>query len=167
VVDQIRSIGRDPDLIHETLAQVREQAQSQLVELEAEQASLERELARWAAEIRDVVAHVGPSDEDSPAVARLADLQERTRTAERRATEIREQIRAITARTIDQSEVAAAMARFDPVWKALTPREQAHVIELLVERVDYDGERGKVAVTFHPDGIRNFSEEFATAEDAA
>ena len=167
VVDQIRSIGRDPDLIRETLAQVREQANSQLMELDAEQASLERELAWWAAEIRDVVAHVGPSDEDSPAVARLADLQERTRAAERRATEIREQIRAISARTVDQSEVAAAMATFDPVWKALTPREQARVIELLVERVDYDGERGKVAVTFHPDGIRNFGDEFVTTEDAA
>lgn len=167
VVDQIRSIGRDPDLIRETLAQVHDQAQSQLVELEAEQASLERELARWAAEIRDVVAHVGPGHEDSPAVARLADLQERTRTAERRATEIREQIRAITARTIDHSEVTAAMAKFDPVWKSLTPREQARVIELLVERVDYDGEHGKVAVTFHTDGIRNFGAEFVTAEDAA
>ena len=167
VVDQIRSIGRDPDLMRETLLQVREQANSKLVALEAERASLERELARWAAEIRDVVAHVGPSDEDSPAVARLADLQERTRTAERRATEIREQIRSITTRTIDHSEVAGALAKFDPVWKALTPGEQARVIELLVEQVDYDGERGKVAVTFHPDGIRNFGEQFVTAEDAA
>lgn len=167
VVDQIRSIGRDSDLIRETASQVHEQANSQLVVLEAEQASLERELARWASEIRDVVAQVGPGDEDSPAVDRLADLQERTRTAERRATEIREQIRVISGRTIDQSEIAAAMASFDPVWDALTPREQTRVIELLVERVDYDGERGKVAVTFHPDGIRNFSDKFATEENTA
>ncbi|MDG2127321.1 MAG: recombinase family protein [Fuerstiella sp.] len=46
VVDQIRSIGRDSDLIRETASQVHEQANSQLVVLEAEQASLERELAR-------------------------------------------------------------------------------------------------------------------------
>jgi site-specific DNA recombinase len=167
VVDQIRSIGRDSDLIRETTSQVREQADSQLVVLEAERASLERELARWVSEIGDVVAHVGPGDEDSPAVARLADLQERTRRAERRATEIREQVRVISGRTIDQSEIAAAMASFDPVWKAMTPREQTRVIELLVERVDYDGEHGKVAVTFHPDGIRNFGDKFVTEEDAA
>jgi site-specific DNA recombinase len=49
----------------------------------------------------------------------------------------------------------------------MTPREQTRVIELLVERVDYDGEHGKVAVTFHPDGIRNFGDKFATEEDAA
>jgi len=41
------------------------------------------------------------------------------------------------------------------------------VVELLVERVNYDGARGNVAVTFHPNGIRDFGEQFANAEDAA
>ncbi|MEX1231120.1 MAG: recombinase family protein [Planctomycetaceae bacterium] len=167
VVDQIRRIGRDPDLIRETVTQARGQAQSQLAALGAEQASLERELGLWNGEIRDVVAHVGPDDADSPAVARLADLQERTRRAERRATEIREQMRAINARAVDQNEVATAMAKFDPVWNALTPREQCRVIELLVARVDYDGRRGKVAITFHPDGVRNFGADSNPTEDAA
>jgi site-specific DNA recombinase len=167
VVDQIRAIGRDPDLIRETVAQARQQAEAELAALEAERASLERELARWNAEVRDVVAHVGSSDADSPAVARLADLQDRIRGAERRATEVREQMHAIRARSVDQQEVAQALARFDPVWNSLTPREQARVVELLVERVDYDGARGKVAVTFHPNGIRDFGEQFANAEDAA
>lgn len=167
VVDQIRSIGRDPDLIRATVTQAQEQTRSQLVALEAERASLERELALWNAEIRAVVAHVGPNGADSPAVARLADLQERTRLAERRATEIREQIRTINSRAVDQEEVATAMAKFDPVWDALTPREQVRVIELLVERVEYDGKRGKVAVTFHANGIKTFGEQFAATEDAA
>ncbi len=117
--------------------------------------------------VDDVVAHVGPSDADSPAVARLADLQERIREAERRATEVREQMHAINARSVDHEDVAQAMARFDPVWNSLTPREQARVVELLVERVDYDGARGKVAVTFHADGIKEFGEQFDNAEDAA
>ncbi len=43
---------------------------------------------------------------------------------------------------------------FDPVWETLTPREQARVIRLLVQRVDYDGEKGTVSVTFHPAGIK-------------
>lgn len=167
VVDQIRAIGRDPDLIRETAAQARQQAEAELAALEAERANLERELARWNAEVRDVLAHVGPSDADSPAVARLADLQDRIRGAERRATEVREQMHAICSRSVDQQEVAQTLARFDPVWSSLTPREQARVVELLVERVDYDGARGKVAVTFHPNGIRDFGEQFANAEDAA
>jgi site-specific DNA recombinase len=41
----------------------------------------------------------------------------------------------------------------------LTPKEQARVIELLVERVDFDGSAGKVAITFRPAGIRTLADE--------
>ena len=167
VINQIRAIGRDPDLIHETVTQARRQAEADLTTLEAEMASLTRDLARWNVEVRDVVPHVGPCDTHSPVVARLADLQERIRGAERRATEVGEQIHAISVRSVDHDEVATAMGRFDPVWNSLTPREQSRVVELLVERVDYDGARGKVAVTLHPDGIREFGEMFAITEDTA
>src|SRR5260370_25674418 len=37
------------------------------------------------------------------------------------------------------------------VWEALSPREQARMVPLMVERVDYDGPHGTLAVTFHPD----------------
>jgi site-specific DNA recombinase len=44
------------------------------------------------------------------------------------------------------------MAAFDPVWETLTLREQGRVLRLLIQRVDYDGDKGTVAVTFHPAG---------------
>ena len=81
-------------------------------------------------------------------------------------TELREQIHQINSRQISHREVATAMHQFDPVWEALTPREQCRVIQLLVERVDYDGNKGTVAVTFHPEGIRNFGDEIAVCEEA-
>ena len=59
------------------------------------------------------------------------------------------------------------LGRFEPVWTALTPREQARVLHLLVERVDYDGRDGTLAVTFRPTGIKSLSEEFAAGETAA
>jgi hypothetical protein len=36
------------------------------------------------------------------------------------------------------------------------------VNQLLVERVNYDGKYGKVAVTFQPAGIKAFAEEVRT-----
>ncbi len=42
------------------------------------------------------------------------------------------------------------MAKFDPVWDSLTSREQICVLNLLIQRIDFDGEQGDVAVTFHP-----------------
>jgi site-specific DNA recombinase len=53
------------------------------------------------------------------------------------------------------------MAAFDPVWETLTLREQARVLRLLVQRVDYDGDKGTVSVTFHPTGIETLSREMA------
>lgn len=54
---------------------------------------------------------------------------------------------------IAPEDVAVALAQFDPVWEALVPREQANLLQLLIERVDYDGVAKEVAITFRPSGI--------------
>ena len=62
---------------------------------------------------------------------------------------------------VDEEEAARVLAAFDPVWETLTPREQVRLIRLLVQRVDYDGEKGTVSVSFHPAGIKTLSRESA------
>jgi site-specific DNA recombinase len=47
----------------------------------------------------------------------------------------------------------------DPAWGALTPDEQARVVQLLVSRVDYDGAKGKLSITFHPLGLKTLAGE--------
>jgi hypothetical protein len=42
---------------------------------------------------------------------------------------------------------------------AVAPEEQARAIQLLVERVEYDGKAGTIAVTFHPSGIKALASE--------
>jgi site-specific DNA recombinase len=41
----------------------------------------------------------------------------------------------------------------------MTPDEQARVVRLLVERVDYDGQHGKAAITFQPLGLKTLAGE--------
>src|SRR5690606_11460203 len=137
--------------------------------LESERRALERELKRWNTEVRTLVQQIAPGDGDTPSAARLADLQERIRSAEQRATHIHEQVVSLSRDIVDQREVARAMAAFDPVWDSLAPREQVRVVQLLVERVDYDGATGNVAITFHPSGIKNLADQLAShnTEDAA
>lgn len=169
VVEQIEAVGRDPAFLREVVDQAHIQAQSHLAQLDAEQRSLERDLAQWNAEVRRLVPQIRSDDNESPAIARLADLQDRIRGADRRATEVREQIVAINRDLIDQQDVAKAMSVFDPVWESLTLREQSRIVQLLVERVDYDGSTGKVAITFHPSGIKTLANEVSHShsEDAA
>ena len=57
--------------------------------------------------------------------------------------------------------LGSALAAFDPLWEALTPREQVRLVQLVVEQVDYDGAAGKVKLTFHPTGIKALAGELA------
>ena len=66
-----------------------------------------------------------------------ADLHERLATAERRATELYE------ARNL---------------LLVIDPAEQTRVVELMVNRIDYDGRDGRIVVTFNPTGILSLRE---------
>jgi site-specific DNA recombinase len=164
VVGHIRKIAIDPTIVAATLVEARQQAETRIEDLKQEQAALTRQLQRDHAEMQKLVA-----TNDEHISARLANLQERTSVAERRAIEIRDEINALSQELISEAEVFAALARFDPVWDSLSIREQSRVIELLVDRVEYDGEKETVTVTFLPSGLRAFTRHpsFAQQDDAA
>ncbi len=63
------------------------------------------------------------------------------------------------APTVDEPDLRRALALFDPVWDALHAKEQARVLTLLIERVDYDGAAGTVEIAFRPTGIQALAEE--------
>jgi len=161
VVDQIKCIGRDPLVIKETLAQARLQAEAQIERLKAERGGLFGRLRDDHAELGRLAAESRPGD------PRLADAHDRIREAQRRVTEIDDELAALGGDLVDEAEVAAALADFDAVWDCLAPREQARVIELLVERVEYDGQGGSVSITFHPSGIKALAGEFTNQKEEA
>jgi site-specific DNA recombinase len=158
VVDQLRGIGSDPALVRETLRQAVLQADEEADSLRAELGSLGREAGRWHDEIRRLLEEVGKGSNPT-ALQRLAELQERVSGAEGRASELRARLTALEHQRISEEEVATALRTFDPVWNALSPREQARVVQLLVERVDYDGALGTLSITFHPAGIKALAAE--------
>jgi site-specific DNA recombinase len=82
-----------------------------------------------------------------------------------RLTEVCERLATLRCELVDEREVVQALSLFDPVWDSLTPREQARIVRLLVERVDYDGKAGTVAVTFRSTGIKTLAQ--GETEDAA
>ena len=158
VVDQVRAIGKDPALIAETLEETRIQAKARTKELETEKRALTRELGRHNAELRKLAGSLATN---GTATERLADLQDRIRAAEQRRTQVREELVSVGRDLVDEKDVSRALAVFDPVWEMLAPREQVRLVRLLVQRVDYDGEKGTVSVSFHPAGIKMLPEEFA------
>lgn len=127
----------------------------------AEQRGLEKDLARWHGKVQKLSGQIRPGDDNNAVISRLADLQERIGLVEGRVKKVRDQIHDIRRRLIGEAEAATALALFDPVWGSLTPAEQAHVVGLLVERVDYDGARNRVSIAFHAAGIKTLAEELA------
>ena len=167
VVDQIRCIGHDRGLIAATLAEAKGQSEATIAELQAEQDRLQRELRRDNAEVRELVTQLPHDVEtENQATARLADLNERIQVAERRVTEVREEALALNRTIVDEQELASALTSFDPAWETLAPREQARILHLLIERIDYDGEKESVSVTFRPSGIKTLAQGLGSEEEA-
>jgi site-specific DNA recombinase len=154
VVDQIRGIGNDQALIRETVRQVAMQGEKRMKELEQEQRGLDRDLARWNGEVRGLIGDHSPA-----ATAHMADLNERITAAQARSAELTAEITALEAATIYEADIEKALAAFDPLWETLTNREQARAMELLLSRVDYHGQTGKVLITFHPSGIQSLANQ--------
>jgi site-specific DNA recombinase len=153
VVEQIKRVGRDPAVLAGTLRQLRQQHAKGMSDLETQEKVLGRELVRCNAALRKVVASGAPDP------APLAELNEQIRLTEQKVTEVREQALRLGRERVEPGDVAAALSAFDPLWEQLAPKEQARVIQLLVERVDYDGKAGTVSITFHPSGIKALAQE--------
>ena len=51
-------------------------------------------------------------------------------------------------------------------WDVLPPPEQARLVRLLVERVDYDGTAGTLTIAFHEDGRQRLLQEQEESHDA-
>jgi site-specific DNA recombinase len=159
VIDQIRCIGEDPALLAETLGQARSQAEGAIERLAGERRTLERGLSRCHAEIGRLAA----SEPTDAATARVADLDDQIRKTEQRLAEIAAQLADRKQDLLNEADVSAALADFDNVWTALSPREQVRLIGLLVTRVEYDAADNSIEIAFHTAGIKGLDSNRETA----
>jgi site-specific DNA recombinase len=119
--------------------------------------------------MRKLLAHVGASDSPGAAVSRLAELQGRIAQVEQRVTRLRAQAEATRHQRLEQAEATRALASIDPAGETLSPAEQARLVRLLVQCVDYDGAQGTMCITFRPQGLKTLAGELAGrgAEEAS
>ncbi|MGD9791236.1 MAG: recombinase family protein [Phycisphaerales bacterium] len=164
VVERIRYIGADPALVEATFRQLQRGVREEAEQIERDRAVVDREVRKVEGEIRKAAATAAT---DAHAAAHLADLHERLADASGRARDLRAQAERLDDDTVTRPEVEAALREFGATWNALCPREQAAVLGTLIKRVDYDGVRKTVAITFHPAGLRTLGQAPIEAEEAA
>jgi len=168
VIDRIRCIGRDPELQEQVLAEARRQDDARLAELAAEEKSLVLELAACHGDVKRLSGQFRADRTSGDLVARLAELNDRAAATEERLQALRDERQRLEAEQIDPAEASRTLAEFDEVWETLTPRERSRIIDLLVEKVEYDGSTSRVEVLFRATGIRTLAEELDSRwEEAA
>ena len=155
VVDRIRAIANDDDMVAEVVRQARALADAELNQLQTERTDLERELKRYHAELRRLVAN-GPPD-DGCAIKRVVELHEAVSRAESRLAEVRTGISDREAEQFEDQDFATAFREFDDAWNALSPREQAHALALLLNRVEFDAADSSITMSFHPSSIKTLT----------
>ena len=154
VVDQIKRIGQDPELVTETVRHVQAQSNQNIVEQVANERRLTKELNHCHSELQKAVLLPNQSELSA---ARLADIQERIRAAEQKLTEVRNEAESARTTVLYDGEVRHTLADFDAVWQALSPSEQERLLHLLIERIDFDGSDGTIAITFHASGLKTLA----------
>jgi site-specific DNA recombinase len=160
VVDEIKCIGRDPGLIKETLTQARRDVEHQIESLQAERTELGSRLRKIHRELGQMAAaHADDSE--------IADAHGKIQDAERRLTEVDDDLAGLDKSLVDEADVATALADFNALWECLAPREQARVVELLVESVTFDERANSVSITFRPSGIKTLAGDMADRKGEA
>ena len=137
------------------IEQIGEVDADELAGLRDQERIAEREIRQCEVEIQKLTGK-GPDS-----AQRLAAAHERMRMATEHLSAIRTEIRDRDIEPPDREFVQQTLREFNPIWNALSPREQERVLKLLVQRVDYNGESGQVEITFEPDGFEVFLEQFS------
>ena len=157
VVEQIRKLARDPDLIREVFEESIRQRQEHLTRLESERKRLTKQRRQKGEEIRRLVSAIAGTTRPSQSLSeRLAELEQWAADVDRRLEEINAQVTTLRAQSIDIDGVTAALQEFEAVWGVLTFTEQGHLVQSVIRRATYDhgGQSCRISLrgATHPGG---------------
>ncbi len=158
VIEQIRGVARDPAVIRQTLAEVRHQTELGVERLAAEHTALKREIGGLFAKAGKQAA---------AGDAQLVETQDRIRVSESRLAEIAGELSALRTNQVDDAELIEALQQFDRLWEVLSPKERSRVLALLIDRVEYDGREGQIAISYRSAGVRTLVTELTQSQETA
>jgi len=159
VVAQISKLGRDPGRLKTILAEASKQSRTRLVDLEGERRALEQELARAQALIKNLLQEIGPGNQKQQPASELEAIRENIGHLERRLADTKEQALALQQPWLEVEQAAQALMALEQEFGSLPTIEQARLIRLMVQRADYDGAQGKLALTLDFAGLAGVVEE--------
>ena len=154
-------MGAEPALLREALQSAADERTREKPLLEKEQRRLQVRLQNLKNDSRRLVDALaaGHGHEVKSITERLTQVDAEASDAERRLVEIRESLAQLELVEVDPNAASMAMMQFTPLWEALTANERTRLVNLLIERVDYDGVEQTIDVSFRPMGLATFARE--------
>jgi site-specific DNA recombinase len=150
---QICRIGSDPRIVAAVVAKVNEKSRGMVAELSLERQAAQRELASLGTKLRELLPDAGSGDQTM--AEQMADLHERIGRTEYRSREILRELRSLEGESVDEADLRVVLAQFEPVWELLNSREQARIIRIVIEHIDYSGKTNRLTVRFRSPGVRD------------
>jgi site-specific DNA recombinase len=155
VVDEARKAMTDRALIRQIVGDSEAVLEQEISDRERDLHDLQQELKRLNRDLRQAVRE--PGDQTT----RIAEINEKIMADQRREQQLRQALDDMRSQRIGPEEAKRRLSDFDEVWGSLIPREQARLLKLLIEKVEYDSESQSVSVTFRPGGIKRLAREAA------
>jgi site-specific DNA recombinase len=153
VLAQISKVGQNSERLQKILTEASKQRHVRLTALGSDRCRLERELRIMT----ENLAPANASNEGNQSGFEI--IQENIGHLQRRLAETQVQAQAIQHPALELGEAAQALMALEQGFEELPVIEQARLIRSMVERVDYDGAQGKLALTLDPAGLVAVLEE--------
>ena len=154
VIDSIRRLGSDPEIARRTVEHARAQVAARSEQLRNDEAAGQLQLRRLNTEMACAATVSGNNDGAAARFDRLVELHKEVQAIEDRLVTLRAELEVLKDDPLDAADVLAALERFEPVWNSLRTHQQTRMVNLLIERVGYDGRTGKVTVAYRSQGMR-------------
>lgn len=135
VVDQVRCIANDPKLRSAVFDETQAYLRQHLEECRANHAASVREL-NWLEEELKQTTQSGQTDAATTTLA--AELQDRLTLEHSKFAKLCNQLMEMEAAEVKVEDIARTMGNFDNLWSTLSPREQWHLLGMLIKRVEFD-----------------------------
>ena len=163
VVDEIAAIGRDPELLNQVLDNARRQAKEDLAQAKATLADAEQHHQSA------LNTHRREAGKRQACPQTIEDCEREVTEATQALAAAKQAVATAEAGQMDEALAIQALTSFGPIWHALSHDERVQLLKHLIHHVDFHGETGEVAITFHPTGITSlavYAEQSKEAEEA-
>jgi site-specific DNA recombinase len=151
VTEQISKLAQDPSRLKEILKEASKQRNTRLADLESERQRLERELK--------ILRESLPTRNGAGVEPAASVVHESIGHLKRRLTENLKQILMLQQPALDLEQATEALAAWEQVFGSRPAADQVRCIRSAVQRVDYDGREGRLALTLDPVGLVAVLEE--------